>query len=171
MNEWLNARLKALLTLLTLSLLLVFGAVWGLHAVTAPFPGRATAPLCTPRAVAAGSQVYPAEVLVNVYNASTQAGLATNAMSMFAERGFGQGSTGNQVGEKVAVATIWTTTPQSPDVLLVLKQLGKGAVVKRHQPMGPGVTVLVGPKFAKLTGSGGNVKAKKATQICSPPVG
>lgn len=170
MSQWLTARLKTVVTLVTLVLLVVFGAFWGLHAMTQPFPSRAAAALCAPRQVAAGTQIYPAEVLVNVYNASTRGGLATQAMGQFVDRGFAEGLTGNAPDEKVSSAVIWTDDPKRPDVLLVLKHLGPGAKAIKHATLDVGVDVLVGPKFTKLAAKPhGVITAQRATEICSPP--
>ena len=73
----------------------MIGALWGWKAVTAPFPGKAAAPVCENQTVTRGDKVYPSEIIVSVYNAGTRFGLAGRTMQIFTDQGFQQGDVGD----------------------------------------------------------------------------
>jgi hypothetical protein len=163
--------LKSTLVLGGLGLLLVVAAVWGWSNATQPFPGRTDAPTCVDRTVSQGEKVFADQVTVSVYNASNRNGLAGRTMNLFTDTGFGEGDTGNAPrSADVAVAAIWTDTPKSPDVRLVASRLGPRVEVVRRDPLGAGVTVLVGDDFEELVKGRRSVLAAQDVEICSPPV-
>lgn len=154
-----------------LGVLLLVAALWGWQAATEPFPGKTEARRCVATPVAAGAKVFPAQVLVSVYNASDRNGLAGRTMDLFLDAGFVEGDTGNAPADsKVGTAAIWTKTPTSPDVLLVASRLGPDVEVVRREGRGIGVTVLVGDDFEALVKGNRRIVAEDDARICSPPV-
>lgn len=154
-----------------LGVLLLLAALWGWRATTEPFPAKADAPLCVATQVAAGDKVFPAQVVVSVYNASERNGLAGRTLDLFADAGFAEGDTGNAPADaEVATAAIWTDTPDNPDVRLVASRLGPDIEVVRRDGRGRGVTVLVGDGFRRLAKGESRVVVDEDARICSPPV-
>jgi len=166
-----RAGARSAATIGVLCLLLVVGAAWGWSALTAPFPGKADAPVCESRSIQKGEKVFPSQVVVSVYNAGERAGLAGRTMSLFTDRGFHPGESGNAPrNAKVKVVQVWTTDPKNPAVQLVVSQLRPAHTVVRHRALGAGITVVVGDRFPGLGKKKPFVRAAGATQICAPPV-
>ena len=111
-----RAGVRSAATMAVLVGILLVGAMWGWSAVTAPVPGKVDAPVCEPKAVAKGDKVYPAQVVVSVYNAGSRLGLAGRTMELLTGNGgFHEGDMGNAPeGTKVPVVQIWTTEPCAP---------------------------------------------------------
>lgn len=166
-----NIHVKTALTLVVLGVLVLVGVVWGWSALTTPFPHKATPKACYPTRVQPGDRVSAPEVTVSVYNASKRVGLAERTMAAFEDQGFGSGEVGNAPkSAEVAYAQIWTKDRHNPAVRLVVSRLGPRAhIVTAQRPKGPGVTVLVGPAFAKLVQGKQSAKVSEAGTICSPP--
>lgn len=159
------------LTLAALTLVLLLAAAWGWSQVTEPFPKKADPPKCVDRVVAAGDKVFPDQVTVSVFNASSRNGLAGRTMLDFTDAGFGPGDTGNAPrNAEVGTAAIWTETPKGPDVRLVASRLGRGVQIERRDGLGVGVTVVVGDGFESLVKGPRSVKASDDATICTPPV-
>lgn len=159
------------LTLAGLAVLVVLGGLWGWSAMTQPFPGKATPPKCVATSVEPGEKVFPDQVTVSVFNASGRDGLAGRTMAEFVAAGFAEGDTGNAPRDaRVVRAVVWTSTPQSPDVRLVASRLGPATRVVRREGPGVGVTVVVGDRYGKLVKGPRSVQARRAAEICSPPV-
>jgi len=166
-----RAGARSAATMVVLFLLLVVGAAWGWSALTAPFPGKADAPVCEDRSVQKGEKVFASQVVVSVYNAGGRIGLAGRTMSLLTDRGFHPGESGNAPkSAKVPVVQVWTPDPKNPAVQLVVSQLGPRHSVVKHRPLGAGVTVVVGDGFRGLGHKSAFVRSRSATKICSPPV-
>jgi len=165
----LSPRSRSALTLGALVLLLVGGLAWGWTALTAPLP-RISEEVCVETEVAAGTKIYPDQVLVSVLNAGNRNGLAGRTMQEFIDAGFGEGTRGNAPrGTDVIRAQIWTSTPQHPAVRLVRSRLGDAKVIKRRTSE-PGVLVVVGDKFDHLVPGRKTTVAAGDVTICSPPI-
>jgi hypothetical protein len=163
-----NIHIKTVLTLAVLAVLVL--VVWGWSALTHPFPHTAAPKVCYPTSLQPGDRVSAPKVTVSVFNASERSGLAERTMSSFEDQGFGSGSVGNAPkGTVVVYAQVWTEDRHNPAVRLVISRLGPRAHVIEHKPKGPGVTVLVGPKFTQLVQGKQSTKVTEATTICSPP--
>jgi len=163
---------KSTAVLAGLGVLLLLAALWGWRAATEPFPGKAETRRCVTTPVAAGAKVFPAQVLVSIYNASERNGLAGQTMDLFVDAGFAEGDSGNAPADsEVGTAAIWTDTPTSPDVLLVASRLGPEVEIVRREGRGIGVMVLVGDGFSELVKGDRRVVAEDDGRICSPPVG
>lgn len=167
-----NIHVKTALTLAVLAVLALVGVAWGWSAATRPLPHTEAQKDCYPTRVRVGDRVSPPKVTVSVYNASERSGLAERTMSDLEAQGFGPGSVGNAPKDSgVVFAQIWTQDRQNPAVRLVASRLGPRAHVVVHQPMGAGVTVLVGPRFTELVQGKQSTRVKETTTICSPPTG
>jgi LytR cell envelope-related transcriptional attenuator len=165
-----GTHLKTLLTLGVLAVLLLVGVTWGWSAMTTPFPHKAETKVCIPTTVEPGDRVAAPKVTINVYNASDRVGLADRTMAAFEAQGFGPGKVANAPkGTVVRYAQIWTHEPQNPAVKLVASRLGPKAHILGKDPLGPGVTVMVGAGFDKLHNGKSSGKVTQAAQICSPP--
>lgn len=165
-----NIHVKTVLTLAVLAVLVLLGVVWGWSALTKSFPHQAAVKVCYPTHVQPGDRVSAPKVTISVYNASERVGLAERTMSAFEDQGFGPGDVGNAPkGTAVLYAQIWTEDRRNPAVQLVASRLGPRAHVITHQGKGPGVTVLVGPQFAKLVQGKQSTRVTETTTICSPP--
>ncbi len=161
---------RTAITLGVLCLLVVIAAVWAWSATTEPLPAKVDRPACVDTEVAAGDRLYPQQVTVSVYNASSRDGLASRTMQALVDQGFPEGATGNAVRTRVAVAEIWTPEPDSPAVALLASYLGDDVEVERRDGLGPGVTVVVGDRFADLVEGKRFVAAGEDAVVCSPPV-
>ena len=167
-----RAGARSAATIGVLCAILAFGALWGWKAVTAPFPGKAAAPVCENQKVSKGDKVYPSEVIVSVYNAGTRSGLAGNTMQYFTDQGFQPGDVGDAPrGSKVPVVQIWTTDPHNPAVRLVESRFGPAHKIVKKQSKGSGVTVVVGDGFRGLHKGPHFLVARADAVICSPPLG
>jgi hypothetical protein len=164
-----NIHVKTVLTLAVLAVLVLVGVAWGWSSMTTPFPHKATPKDCYSTHLQAGDRVSPPEVTVSIYNASERVGLAGRTMSAFEDQGFGPGKVGNAKDTDVVYAQIWTDDRTNPAVQLVASRLGPRAHIIDHAPRGTGVTVLVGPKFAKLVHGRQSVKVTDPATLCSPP--
>ena len=165
---------RTAITMAALGVLLVVGVVVGWSKLTEPLPsldaGTDTQGPCTEETVPAGTKVLPSMVTVSVYNAGTRSGLADTTMTLLAERGFGRGDTGN-AERTVAVkkAQVWAKDPRDPAARLVASWLGPQVRVVKAQPLGVGVTVVVGNRFPdKLVQGRKAVVARQGATICRP---
>jgi hypothetical protein len=167
-----TGHVKTVVTLTVLAALLLAGVAWGWSAMTEPFPHRAAEKACYPTVVQAGDRVSAPKVTVSVYNASDRVGLADRTMSEFQDQGFGKGDVGNAPKKAVVrYAQVWSKDPSDPDVRLVASRLGpRTRVVGKHLG-GPGIVVVVGPRFQKLVPGKASIKVRQTTTICSPPTG
>lgn len=163
-----RAGVRTLITLVVLALFVVLVGGWGLAMLTAPFPKKAAAPVCSPTTVDAGDHVFPAQVTVTVLNASSREGLAGRTMTALKDGGFAPGHSGNAArGTKVGAVQIWTSDPQSPAVQLVAAWL-PGARIVHRSVAEPGVVVVVGDRFKAVGQGPKSITATGDATICSP---
>jgi hypothetical protein len=161
---------RSAVTLVFLAAVLVGAGLWGWGAAMKPLPEAEEEPLCEDVAVAAGQRVYPDQVAVSVFNASTRSGLASRTAEEFIGSGFGEGDSGNApTGSEVAYAQIWTSDPESPAVRLVKSHLGPRATITEGEQLGVGVVVVVGEGFEALVKGKKSIKATTDGFVCSPP--
>jgi hypothetical protein len=140
--------LKSAITLAVLAALVLLGAVWGLSALTAPFPQNDPVAICEDVDVSAGTEVRRDQVVVSVFNGSKRTGLAGATSAQLVERGFVAGDIGDSP-QPAASTQIWAADPTNPAVDLVRQQF-KGAQVVTGDSLGPGVVIVVGEKFQAL---------------------
>lgn len=161
-------------TLLVLLLICLAMGAWGFKTLRQGFPespiSTTSGPYCIDRPVDAGAEVYPQDVMVSVYNAGTEAGVASRTMGDLLDRGFVRGLTGN-VDSDVRFVQVWSDEPRNPAVQLVARQFGKRTKIARGNPeMGQGVVVVVGDRLKGLKRKVPSLTAANATTICSPPL-
>jgi hypothetical protein len=162
---------RSAITLAVLGLVLVVAAIWAWGAAMEPLPEKASTPVCVDRDVRQGEKVFAQDVTVSVYNAGTREGLAGRVMQELTDAGFHRGNSGNAAPTvRVAVAQIWTLDPDNPDVRLVASRLGDQVDIERRDPVGTGVTVVVGDQFTDVQPGRKAVAARADATICSPPV-
>lgn len=163
-------------TLTVLTVLCLFGVLLGVRALTEPFPD---APLstdltetCQLRVVREGERIGPHDVLVSVFNASSENGLARNTLIQLSERGFGSGTEGNVEAPRVRYAEVWADEADNPAALLVARQFGPRVSVRtgKDTGIGEGVIVIVGDRFEELRRGPKFVEAPYDTEVCSPTV-
>ncbi len=162
--------LRTALTLSALVALIIVGGMWGWASFTEPFPERAGPKACTDTTIAAGDSLTPEKVLVDVYNASDRVGLAGRTADELRTAGFVVGRTSDAPdGTSVRVAEIWTNKPKGPEAKLLRSYLGKGAKIRNAKPIDAGTTLVVGPKFKKVTKGKKSLELSQDTVICVPP--
>ena len=162
---------RTAITLAVLGLVLLVALIWGWGAATEPLPEKADSPICVDRTVAEGEKVFPQDVTVSVYNAGTREGLAGRVLQALADAGFHEGNSGNAAPTvRVSVAQIWTREPDNPDVRLVASRLGDGVTIEERDPVGTGVTVVVGDGFTEVQDGRRAVVARSDATICSPTI-
>jgi len=165
------ARTRTLVTLLALAGLVLLSAMWGWSQVTKPFPGKVEPPPCVERTVAKGDKVFPQDVLVNVLNAGERNGLAGSVLKQLQAAGFSSGVTTNAPkGTKVATAQIWSQHPDGPDTQLLKSWFGPGTKVDDRGGKYPGLVVVVGDGFHRLSKGKKGLKATASATICAPPI-
>ena len=165
-----SSKPQAALTLAVLAGLLVIGFVWGVHALTRPFPGAITTtddePASSCSGVAdAGELVRPGQVTVSVLNAGTRSSLASTTLDAFADQGFVAGEVGNAPSAGVRRVAIWTDDPDSPATRLVRSAL-RGADVVQKATDQPGVVVVVGNAFTEVGTARRAVRAQADQPVC-----
>jgi hypothetical protein len=160
-------------TLLVLCAIVAGGAYWGWKQLTAPIPGpeaRADAPSapCTPRSMRPGDVLTTKQVRVSVHNAGTRSGLADSTMAQLRKRGFRPGAVGNAPsGLRVPRVQVRTARQDNAAARLVALQFGRQVplrVVKGS--LGPGVDVVVGNDFRRLSTAPRQVRVVKAQRVC-----
>lgn len=167
-----RAGVKSAATLVVLGAVLFLGVIWGWSAVMSPFPEKIDLPVCEATPVHKGDKIFPAQVVVSVFNAGDRLGLAGTTMRKFEDGGFQEGDMGNAPkSAKVPIVQIWAAEPRNPAVRLVESRLGPAHKVIKKDGPGAGITVIVGDGFRKLLQGPRFVVAHKNTTICSPPVG
>ncbi len=158
-------RLRTALTMLVLLGVVLAAAAWGWSRLTSPVGAPVSGP-CTDTELGPGDRVSTEQVVVTVLNAGTRAGLAGRVMSDLVDQGFVEGQPTNAPdGTDVPRVQIWTDAPRSPAVRLVRGYLGAVTVVRRD-PVGEGVTVVVGDDFAELTAGRAAVAVREETTVC-----
>jgi hypothetical protein len=165
-------RLLTAFTMMTLTGLLVAGAVWGWNSLFAALPStdfsslaQQPTPTCRTEHVKAGSKVRAHQVRVSVFNAGSRSGLAGDTLDALMQRGFIGGELGNAPsGLRVSRVQVWTTTRGTdPAARLVARQFGRAVPVRHmHKNLGTGIDVVVGNGFRHL------VKAPRAQRVAKP---
>ncbi|WP_104108234.1 LytR C-terminal domain-containing protein [Nocardioides sp. 616] len=167
----LTPRLRSALTLGTLCLLLVLAALVGWRSATAPLPQIITTELCVDTDLVSGEILFPDQVAVSVFNASSRNGLASKTLNQLEGRGFVPADTGNAPdGTQVRGVQIWGDV-DNPAVSLV-KQHFRSAEVRTGPQLGVGVVVVVGDGYQSLRPAKAappSVDVQAAATVCSPP--
>ncbi len=142
-------RRRALITLLIVALMLFFAFWYAYSYYQASDERRAIArPTCTQ----AAAPLVPADVTVNVYNATDRAGLAAQSATDVRKRGFRVSTVANDpLQRKVAIAAeVRFGTSGAPGSKLVLR-LVKGSKAVKDSRTDSSVDLVLGEKYTKLT--------------------
>lgn len=155
--------LKTPVTLLVLLAVLLGGAWWGYKSVIAPPPEPPKDP-CVMQSVN-GGKLKSSQVTVNVYNGSSERGLARKVAAEMKKRGFRTSDVDN-TERRITKTIIVGAKKSNPEVQLVALQF-KGATIEEDDRPDGTVDVLVGRQF------GGYQKARKEItvaggQVCLP---
>lgn len=150
---------KTPITLSVLVVILVGAAYYGWQSVVAPpedsvantDPVTPTQPTCKKvREVRKEKRLNAGRVLVNVYNAGSIDGLASDTLAALEAKGFDAGVADNApTGATATNVTILTESRRSPAVRLVAKQFD-GKVAYTDTDLARGVDVVVGDEFASV---------------------
>ncbi|GAA4819060.1 hypothetical protein GCM10025786_27780 [Nocardioides caeni] len=159
------------MTLVILAVVFLASITWAWSSVTEPFPERAEAAPCTDTLIRAGEEVTPPQVMVTVLNAGGGNGLAGDTMDRLVGAGFGEGDIGNAPADTGTVAAqVWSSDPGDPAAILLASYLGEDVEIV-DQPSGyPGVTIVVGQQFGRVTKGRAAVTAQSDSYVCTPPL-
>ncbi len=144
---------KTPITLLVLLAILAGAAYFGWQELVAPTSSETTTPpvtepTCTKeKSFEKGQRVQAKEVRVNVYNAGSTAGLASDTLGVLTGKGFREGTAGDAPAGVTAVnVTILSDDPNSPEVMLIAQQF-QGKVKLAKDDIDAGIDVVVGDEF------------------------
>ncbi len=168
---------KSPITLLVLIGLLLGAAYYGWRNVSEPDAKSptATAPLtkkpkcATVEKFRKGQEIGAEDVVVNVFNAGSTTGLATETLDSLVAKGFTRGEADNAPGDVTAGnVTIVTKQKDDPTVRLVALQF-KGTVEFAEGPdLAPGVDVFVGDGFRSVDDEAQRVlRLERAVSTCT----
>ncbi|GAA1928981.1 hypothetical protein GCM10009737_33630 [Nocardioides lentus] len=168
-----SRRLRAAITLLVLTVVLLAGGAWAWSALFSPLPesvfgGGEEEAVCTDREVEAGSRLTPDGVTVSVVNAGDRQGAAGQTLERLVDAGFAEGVEDNAPDDAdVRRVQIWTDDPSSPAVRLVASYLGDPRIEQREVDV-PGVYVVVGDEFDELSEGRPRIRVPDDTTVCGP---
>lgn len=169
----LDPRTRSIATLVVLAIVFLFFLIWGWARTTAPLPaadiGTTSTDVCTVRVFEAGDTLTPADVTVNVYNASGRSQLARQTLSALGQRGFAPGRVGDAPDDtQVDRAEIRAANPESAAAQLVRANIGDPVVVTAD-PEAIGISVYLGPNWDQPTGeNAGTVTVNATEEVCGP---
>jgi hypothetical protein len=143
------------------------GTTWGWTQTTRPFPGRGEAPPCVDTTYLAGDELRVEDVIVSVLNATDREGLARDTMAKLVAQGFGRGVVGTATTALSGAAEIRVDDVTTPAVRLLRPRLGRVAVVAHPEVGYPGVTVVLGDRFAGLRAGPRSVLLDDDAVVCA----
>lgn len=164
-------------TLIGLTVLVVWAAMWGWRSLVSNFPGNPlktgqTQTACKVVHVKRGGTIRADQVQVSVYNSGSRFGLAGSTLDSLMQRGFIGGEVGNAPARvHVPRAQVWTTQARDPLARLVALQFGAGHIRIVKKDLGPGVDVVVGDGLKGLLRAPLRITAPKAVDLCVPVPG
>jgi hypothetical protein len=164
-------------TLLVLLIVLLGAAFYGWQTIISPATedDQTTTPHKKPKCddvqqFTKGQLIRAHDIVVNVYNAGTRTGLATETLDDLSKRGFEAGAADNAPGTvSAANVTVLTAAKQpSPQEKLVAMQF-KGDVKFTQGPtLDPGIDVIVGNDFDAVDKKADrSLRLKKDVSTCA----
>jgi capsular polysaccharide biosynthesis protein len=159
---------RTAVTLGVLGLLLVFGVVRGLDAVSDPFPVNEEPPVCVDSTVTAGDILRAPGVTVSVINAGRKTGLARTTLDDLKAEGFAAGEVANVPDKSVQSAEIWSPDGRTAAVRLLETYLGGTVRVVKRQSSVAGITVVVGDQFPGVQEGRLQIKVHADGTVCGP---
>jgi hypothetical protein len=166
-------RAYRILTLLVAAGIFVFGGVTGFRLLTSSADTVDAAPSCTNKTIQKGQKLDSNLVTVNVFNASTRAGLANRVTINLQTNGFLGGEIGNnESATKPRHVAILTDDPHDPRVRLVAQQFkNKVSYRKPDVNVTAGVIVIVGDDYAGLRKKAPTrITSDRDITVCVPTV-
>jgi len=168
---------KTPITLLVLTGILLGAAYYGWSSLTEPVeaPETSGAPVVeTPRCstvkkFSEGQSIASEDVIVNVFNAGSTPGLATETLDSLVNKGFERGAADNAPADFTATnVTIVAEKRSDPAVRLVAMQF-QGAVEFAAGPnLAPGVDVVVGDDFLSVNSQAQRIlRLKRSVTTCT----
>lgn len=148
MKAWARSH-RPLLTLTMACVIAVVMAIWGLIALTRPFPHLGSDSCST-----SGTTIKRSAVTISIYNAGAAAGSAARLATSLRDFGFKVAKVGNAPdGLTVDAVQIVGISTADPAAQLVAAAFGSPVVDNPDQLIGPGVNVFIGPQLAPLVAS------------------
>lgn len=158
---------KTPITMLVLLVVLLGAAYYGWKTIISPATDDkddpvAEQPRCDETQEFTKGQIIKApDIIVNVYNAGSRSGLATETLDFLDGRGFESGVSDNAPSNVEATnVTIVTAAKNSPPVMLVAQQFKGKVVFAKGKDLAPGIDVIVGDDFEGI-----NQAAKKTLRV------
>ncbi|WP_456697752.1 LytR C-terminal domain-containing protein [Aeromicrobium sp. P5_D10] len=163
--------MSKLTTLLISVVVFVVCGFTGVRLLTAGTDTVAVDTSCQPSVVASGTALDSNVVVVNVFNASSRAGLANRAIIDLQKNGFRGGQIGNSTSAtKPSRVAILTNDPADPQVKLLAAQFrDKVQYAKPDLTVEDGIIVIVGQKYRGLKKSPKtSLRTDRDIKICTP---
>jgi len=160
-------------TLLLAAVVFLGGLFFGFRLLTAKADTSDAGPTCIDRTIEKGEKLTSNLVTVNVYNASTRAGLANRVTINLQRKGFLGGEIGNSKSavkpRKVAILTEDQTDPR---VMLVAAQFEDTIAYRKPDiPVEGAVIVVVGDDYTALKKDTPiNMVSDRSITVCVPVV-
>lgn len=161
---WMAARTP--LTMVLLLLLVVVAGAWGYRQATTPIPKRPPTP-CVTQSV--GPALTPANTTVQVFNGTTQSGLAKRVRLLLSAEGFRVTKSVNadQPAEKTYIVGY---DEKNPEVVLLRSYFDQGVpFVADTTKVDHTVDVVLGPDFKALVAGLKSVPLKDGTACLPKP--
>ena len=165
-------------TLLVLVGILALGLFVGFRELFAPLPGAddepvaAPSPTCETQDVQPGQRLRSQQVVVNVFNGGTRAGLASQTLDTLRRRGFKAGEVGNASGDNgVKRVQVWIVAGEETAGRLVARNFGpKVRVVTREadEDLADGVDVVVGNALRRIGPTVRTIRVRGDQEVCTP---
>ncbi|UYM07696.1 LytR C-terminal domain-containing protein [Solicola gregarius] len=168
---------RGAVTLVVLGVLFVVGIVAGFRLVTSPIPelelqNDESEATCKKVTLEPGSKLSRGQVTVDVYNAGSVSGLASQTQRRLSRYDYQRGVIGNadDIGIKARNVTIVTEQPDGAMARLLKDQFnGKVRVVKDDVATSTSIAIVVGDKFVGLDReSRSSVPVDEKLEICVP---
>lgn len=163
--------MSRLTTLLVAAAVFVICGFTGLRLLTAGTGKVEADTSCQPSVVASGTTLDSNVIVINVFNASSRAGLANRALIDLQTNGFRGGQIGNSTSAtKPSRVAILTNDPADPQVKLLARQFrDKVQYAKPDLTVEEGITVIVGQKYRGLKKSPKtSLRTDRDIKICTP---
>ncbi len=165
-------------TLLVLVGILALGLYVGFRELFAPLPGSEEEPQaaeptasCETAGLQPGDRLRTREVLVNVFNAGTRAGLASGTMDALARRGFREGEVANtSTGGRVKRVQVWIVEGEEAAGRLVARNFGPKVKVRTRgaeDDLGDGVDVVIRTEIGRLAPPVRSVRIRDDEGACA----
>lgn len=171
------SRTKSAITLVVLLVLFGGAVIVGFQLATAPIPeleleNETSAPTCKDTTIRPGGELATEQVTVDVYNAGTVSGLASQTQRRLSRYGYQRGVTGNsdEIGVRARNVTIVSQDPDGAMARLLEQQFqGRVEVVKGEPSEPTNIAVVVGDRFIGLDRKArSTVPVREKLEVCVP---